>query len=64
MVYLDLYIGLFCVSDVELSNLLIMREGAKHRAQTDNVLLNMTQLRFHQIKDREIKQVMRSTTSI
>ncbi|TMS15324.1 Non-receptor tyrosine-protein kinase TYK2 [Larimichthys crocea] len=40
----------------ELSNLLIMREGAKHRAQTDNVLLNMTQLRFHQIKDREIKQ--------
>ncbi|TKS92111.1 Non-receptor tyrosine-protein kinase TYK2 [Collichthys lucidus] len=40
----------------ELSNLLIMREGAKHRAQIDNVLLNMTQLRFHQIKDREIKQ--------
>lgn len=52
------------VSDVELSNLLIMREGAKHCVQTDNVFLSMTQLRFHQIKDKQIKQVKRSTTSI
>ncbi|XP_045888423.1 non-receptor tyrosine-protein kinase TYK2 isoform X2 [Micropterus dolomieu] len=35
----------------ELSNLLVMRQGADH-----SLALNMTQLRFHQIKDRELIQ--------
>ncbi|XP_074513494.1 non-receptor tyrosine-protein kinase TYK2 [Sebastes fasciatus] len=36
----------------ELSNLVVMRQGAS----TENSSLNMTQLRFHQIKDTEIVQ--------
>ncbi|XP_026181834.1 non-receptor tyrosine-protein kinase TYK2 isoform X2 [Mastacembelus armatus] len=36
----------------ELSNLLVMREGAD---DTDSFSLNLTQLRFHQIKDKDIK---------
>ncbi|XP_029293114.1 non-receptor tyrosine-protein kinase TYK2 isoform X2 [Cottoperca gobio] len=34
----------------ELSNLLVMREGV----HTDSLFLNMTQLRFHHIKDKDI----------
>lgn len=40
----------------ELSNLLVMRQGVDHRPRTNSLSLNMSQLRFHQIKDREIKQ--------
>ncbi|XP_034076247.1 LOW QUALITY PROTEIN: non-receptor tyrosine-protein kinase TYK2 [Gymnodraco acuticeps] len=36
----------------ELSNLLVMRQGAR----TESLFLNTTQLRFHQIKDRELVQ--------
>lgn len=45
----------------ELSNLLVMRRGVDRRVHSDSLSLNMTQLRFHQIKDREIVQVMRLT---
>ncbi|XP_028267366.1 non-receptor tyrosine-protein kinase TYK2 [Parambassis ranga] len=40
----------------EISNLLVKRQGVDRRVQTDSLSLNMTQLRFHQIKDKEIKQ--------
>ncbi|XP_040014930.1 non-receptor tyrosine-protein kinase TYK2 [Xiphias gladius] len=40
----------------EQSNLLVMRQGVDHQDHTDSLSLNMTQLRFHQIKDREIVQ--------
>uniref|UniRef100_A0A8C4HZ18 Tyrosine-protein kinase n=1 Tax=Dicentrarchus labrax TaxID=13489 RepID=A0A8C4HZ18_DICLA len=40
----------------ELSNLLVMRQGVDHRVHSDALSLNMTQLRFHQIKDKEIVQ--------
>lgn len=52
-----------CLCDAELSNLLVMRKGANHDVHTDSLSLNMTQLRFHQIKDKEIIQVMRPTSS-
>uniref|UniRef100_A0A7N6B0N5 Tyrosine-protein kinase n=1 Tax=Anabas testudineus TaxID=64144 RepID=A0A7N6B0N5_ANATE len=40
----------------ELSNLLVVRQGIDHRVNADSLSLNMTQLRFHQIKDKEIIQ--------
>uniref|UniRef100_A0A8C7UA05 Tyrosine-protein kinase n=3 Tax=Oncorhynchus mykiss TaxID=8022 RepID=A0A8C7UA05_ONCMY len=40
----------------ELSNLLVMRQGADQCVQPDSVALCLTQLRFHQIKDKEITQ--------
>uniref|UniRef100_A0A673C5E6 Tyrosine-protein kinase n=1 Tax=Sphaeramia orbicularis TaxID=375764 RepID=A0A673C5E6_9TELE len=40
----------------ELSNLLVMRQGISHRVHRDSLSRNMTQLRFHQIKDKEIVQ--------
>nr|XP_046270375.1 non-receptor tyrosine-protein kinase TYK2 [Scatophagus argus] len=40
----------------ETSNLLVMRQGANRPAHMDSFSLNMTQLRFHQIKDKNIKQ--------
>lgn len=46
--------------DADQSNLLVMRQGLDHCAQPDSLFLNLTQLRFHQIKDKEIVQVMRS----
>ncbi|XP_069380762.1 non-receptor tyrosine-protein kinase TYK2 isoform X2 [Paralichthys olivaceus] len=39
----------------ELSNLLVMRKGVD-RVKPDPLSLNLTQLRFHQIKDRELVQ--------
>uniref|UniRef100_A0A672H5T4 Tyrosine-protein kinase n=1 Tax=Salarias fasciatus TaxID=181472 RepID=A0A672H5T4_SALFA len=39
----------------ELSNLLVKRQGVEHRVQR-NSSLDFTQLRFHQIKDKEIIQ--------
>ncbi|KAF7665993.1 hypothetical protein LDENG_00122210 [Lucifuga dentata] len=38
----------------EKSNLLVMRQGIDQHAQADSLSLNLTQLRFHQIKDKEI----------
>ncbi|XP_068194062.1 non-receptor tyrosine-protein kinase TYK2 [Antennarius striatus] len=40
----------------ELSNLLVMRQGIDHHVRTCSLSMNMTQLRFHQIKDKEIIQ--------
>ncbi|XP_040917883.1 non-receptor tyrosine-protein kinase TYK2 isoform X2 [Toxotes jaculatrix] len=40
----------------ELSNLLVMRRGVNQRVHTNSLPMNMTQLRFHQIKDGEIVQ--------
>ncbi|XP_008281324.1 non-receptor tyrosine-protein kinase TYK2 isoform X2 [Stegastes partitus] len=40
----------------ELSNLLVRRQGVNRRHCNDSLALNMTQLRFHQIKDKEIIQ--------
>uniref|UniRef100_A0A667XMS8 Tyrosine-protein kinase n=1 Tax=Myripristis murdjan TaxID=586833 RepID=A0A667XMS8_9TELE len=40
----------------DLSNLLVMRKGVDRRVQRDSLTLNLTQLRFHQIKDKEIVQ--------
>ncbi|CAB1341815.1 unnamed protein product, partial [Coregonus sp. 'balchen'] len=40
----------------ELSNLLVMRQGADQCVQPDSVALCLTQLRFHQIKEKEITQ--------
>uniref|UniRef100_A0A672JFN9 Tyrosine-protein kinase n=1 Tax=Salarias fasciatus TaxID=181472 RepID=A0A672JFN9_SALFA len=46
----------FCVlCRLELSNLLVKRQGVEHRVQR-NSSLDFTQLRFHQIKDKEIIQ--------
>lgn len=53
-----------CVCNTELSNLLVMRHGADRSNRADSLSLNMTQLRFHQIKDREIVQVKRPTCHI
>uniref|UniRef100_A0A665UU38 Tyrosine-protein kinase n=1 Tax=Echeneis naucrates TaxID=173247 RepID=A0A665UU38_ECHNA len=39
----------------EVSNLLVMRQGIDHHVH-NSMSLNMTQLRFHQIKDKEIMQ--------
>ncbi|XP_051743713.1 non-receptor tyrosine-protein kinase TYK2 isoform X2 [Ctenopharyngodon idella] len=38
----------------ELSNLLVMRKGANSSIKTVSETLNLSQLRFHQIKDKEI----------
>ncbi|XP_043090006.1 non-receptor tyrosine-protein kinase TYK2 [Puntigrus tetrazona] len=38
----------------ELSNLLIMRKGANSSIKTVSEALNLSQLRFHQIKDKDI----------
>uniref|UniRef100_A0A671SCM8 Tyrosine-protein kinase n=1 Tax=Sinocyclocheilus anshuiensis TaxID=1608454 RepID=A0A671SCM8_9TELE len=38
----------------ELSNLLVMRKGANSSIKTVSEALNLSQLRFHQIKDKEI----------
>ncbi|XP_077069553.1 non-receptor tyrosine-protein kinase TYK2 [Siphateles boraxobius] len=38
----------------ELSNLLVMRKGANSSIKTVSDSLNLSQLRFHQIKDKEI----------
>lgn len=43
---------------VEKSNLLVKREGVDRGVQADPLSLNTT-LRFHQIKDGEIKKVTR-----
>uniref|UniRef100_A0A3Q2Q4W7 Tyrosine-protein kinase n=1 Tax=Fundulus heteroclitus TaxID=8078 RepID=A0A3Q2Q4W7_FUNHE len=40
----------------EISNLLVKRQGIDHRNSSDCLPLNLTELRFHQIKDKEIKQ--------
>uniref|UniRef100_A0A673YVF4 Tyrosine-protein kinase n=1 Tax=Salmo trutta TaxID=8032 RepID=A0A673YVF4_SALTR len=40
----------------ELSNLLVMRQGVDQCVQPDSVALCLTQLKFHQIKDKEITQ--------
>ncbi|KAJ7992515.1 hypothetical protein DPEC_G00279470 [Dallia pectoralis] len=40
----------------EISNLLVMRQGTSQCAQPGSVALSLTQLRFHQIKDKEIVQ--------
>uniref|UniRef100_A0A672ITZ4 Tyrosine-protein kinase n=1 Tax=Salarias fasciatus TaxID=181472 RepID=A0A672ITZ4_SALFA len=40
----------------ELSNLLVKRQGVEHCVQRKSFSLNFTQLRFHQIKDKEIIQ--------
>ncbi|XP_070704408.1 non-receptor tyrosine-protein kinase TYK2 [Pempheris klunzingeri] len=40
----------------ELSNLLVKRQDVDSQAHTDSLSLNLTQLRFHQIKDKEIIQ--------
>ncbi|XP_062294756.1 non-receptor tyrosine-protein kinase TYK2 isoform X1 [Scomber scombrus] len=40
----------------EPSNLLVKRQGVNNQVQTDSFSLNLTQLRFHQIKDKEIIQ--------
>ncbi|XP_067472134.1 non-receptor tyrosine-protein kinase TYK2 [Thunnus thynnus] len=40
----------------EPSNLLVMRQGVNNGIQNDSLSLNLTQLRFHQIKDKEITQ--------
>ncbi|XP_015227583.1 PREDICTED: non-receptor tyrosine-protein kinase TYK2 [Cyprinodon variegatus] len=40
----------------EISNLLVRRQGIDQRTQSDCFPLNVTELRFHQIKDKEIKQ--------
>uniref|UniRef100_A0A672QK77 Tyrosine-protein kinase n=1 Tax=Sinocyclocheilus grahami TaxID=75366 RepID=A0A672QK77_SINGR len=38
----------------ELSNLLVIRKGANNSIKTVSETLNLSQLRFHQIKDKEI----------
>ncbi|XP_056144691.1 non-receptor tyrosine-protein kinase TYK2 [Lampris incognitus] len=40
----------------ELSNLIVVRQGADRCVSPGSLALNLTQLRFHQIKDREIVQ--------
>uniref|UniRef100_A0A3P9ANB0 Tyrosine-protein kinase n=1 Tax=Esox lucius TaxID=8010 RepID=A0A3P9ANB0_ESOLU len=40
----------------EISNLLVMRQGTGQCVQPGSVFLSLTQLRFHQIKDKEIIQ--------
>uniref|UniRef100_UPI0037E826D1 non-receptor tyrosine-protein kinase TYK2 n=1 Tax=Semicossyphus pulcher TaxID=241346 RepID=UPI0037E826D1 len=40
----------------ERSNLLVIREGEDHHAPADSMSLNMTQLRFHQIKEGDFVQ--------
>ncbi|KAM4716930.1 non-receptor tyrosine-protein kinase TYK2 [Anableps anableps] len=40
----------------EISNLLVKRQGIDHCTHNGCSPLNLTELRFHQIKDREIKQ--------
>lgn len=53
--YLSLYMCVLC--NAEPSNLLVKRQGVNNQVQTDSFSLNLTQLRFHQIKDKEITQV-------
>lgn len=43
----------------EISNLLVKRQGGDLRSDSGSLELNLTQLRFHQIKDKEITQVIR-----
>lgn len=52
----------FCIA--ELSNLLVMRQGVDPCAQSNSLSPNMSQLRFHQIKDKELIQVMRTTSHL
>ncbi|XP_065820545.1 non-receptor tyrosine-protein kinase TYK2 [Labrus bergylta] len=40
----------------ERSNLLVVREGVNHNVLTQSLSLNLTQLRFHQIKDGDFVQ--------
>ncbi|KAM3598092.1 uncharacterized protein V6R79_013377 [Siganus canaliculatus] len=40
----------------EMSNLLVVRQGKERHGPTDTLCLDKTQLRFHQIKDKEIVQ--------
>ncbi|XP_047215963.1 non-receptor tyrosine-protein kinase TYK2-like [Girardinichthys multiradiatus] len=40
----------------EISNLLVKRQGIDHHTHSDCLPLNLTELRFHQIKDKEIRQ--------
>ncbi|XP_014838902.1 PREDICTED: non-receptor tyrosine-protein kinase TYK2 [Poecilia mexicana] len=40
----------------EISNLLVKRQGIDKHSYSDCLPLNLTELRFHQIKDKEIKQ--------
>ncbi|XP_061567061.1 non-receptor tyrosine-protein kinase TYK2 isoform X2 [Cololabis saira] len=40
----------------EISNLLVKRQDADRRARSESMSLNLSQLRFHQIKDKEITQ--------
>lgn len=44
----------------EISNLLVKRQGGDLRTDSGSLELNLTQLRFHQIKDKEITQVIRN----
>uniref|UniRef100_A0A673LXS5 Tyrosine-protein kinase n=1 Tax=Sinocyclocheilus rhinocerous TaxID=307959 RepID=A0A673LXS5_9TELE len=44
----------------ELSNLLVIRKGANSSIKTVSETLNLSQLRFHQIKDKEITKQMHS----
>lgn len=46
-----------CLSDVELSNLLVIRQGVKPQVPPDSFPHQKTQLRFHQIKEKKIVQV-------
>ncbi|XP_017284854.1 non-receptor tyrosine-protein kinase TYK2 [Kryptolebias marmoratus] len=40
----------------EVSNLLVKRQGVERHTHSDSLPLNLTQLRFHQIKDKDIIQ--------
>lgn len=46
-----------CLSDVELSNLLVIRQGVKPHVSSDSFPHQKSQLRFHQIKEKKIVQV-------
>lgn len=54
----------FYGSFAELSNLLVMRKGANSSIKTVSETLNLSQLRFHQIKDKEITKVCGCTQSV
>lgn len=47
----------FFVPLAELSNLLVIRQGASSSIKPVSETLNLSQLRFHQIKDKEITRV-------
>lgn len=48
----------------ELSNLIVMRKGMNGNAKPLSETFNLCQLRFHQIKDKEIIQVSFNSTPI